>query len=413
MHHIHTLPNGLRIVYERLPYLKSVSIGVWVKAGSIMETEKETGLSHFLEHMAFKGTATRSAKAIADEIDLLGGNLNAATGKTYTCYYARTVDQDLSKAVELLADLVMNPLLDKKDVNKERGVILEEIALEDDSPEDLMYNLLHQGIYQGQSLSGTILGAREAIASYTRDDLMVYRRRFYQPRNTVVAVVGGIEPEALLQQLTVVFESWDDSGSEAAYPNNQLICCDKKLRLEKDVEQMHLCLAYPGFRQRDDRRFMMLALSGMLGGGVSSRLFQHLREDQGLVYSIYASPSSYPDCGDFTVYAAASPQSIHKVIKGIRDEINKVIKDGFAESEFLRTMAQIKTNYALAQESAYQRMNHLGVHLLTSGEIMPFRRILKQLDAVRLEDVNALARAVLQTPCALALVGRGADKIDI
>lgn len=413
MHQIHTLPNGLRIVYERLPYLRSASIGVWVKAGSIMEGERETGLSHFLEHMAFKGTAGKSAKELADEIDLLGGNLNAATGKTYTCYYAKTVDQDLGRAVVLLSELVVRPLLDEKDIDKERGVILEEIAMEEDSPEDLVYNLLHQGIYRGQTLSGTILGKGEAIAAYSRDDLVKYRKRFYHPRNAVVCVVGRFDPETLISQIETAFSGWEEHGGEAAFPVNRLLPCDEALRLEKDVEQMHLCLAYPGLKQLDDSRFTLLALSGMLGGGVSSRLFQRLREEQGLVYSIYTSPSAYPDCGDFTVYAAASPRSIRQVNQSIRQEVEKVLAEGFSQGEFMRTMVQIRTNYVLSQESAYQRMAHLGTHLLTAGRIIPAKEILKMLNKVQLKDVNALARLILDKACALALVGRNAASIAL
>ncbi len=413
MHQIHTLPNGLRIVFERLPYLRSASIGVWVKAGSIMEGEEETGLSHFLEHMAFKGTEKRSARALADDIDLLGGNLNAATGKTYTCYYAKTVDRELHRAIELLSDLVVNPLIRERDVEKERGVILEEIAMEEDSPEDLVYNLLYQGIYRGQTLSGTILGSKAAIASYKREDLMDYRRRYYRPRNTVVSVVGRFDQDALISQLEDAFSAWNSGGEEADFPANALLPCVDALRLEKDVEQMHLCLAYPGLRHMDEERYSMMALSGMLGGGVSSRLFQHLREEQGLVYSIYASPSSYPDCGEFTVYAAASPRSIKKVIKGIRQETGKVLDKGFLEEEFLRTMAQIRTAYVLSQESAYQRMAHFGTQLLTTGSIIPAKEILKKLDRVKLQDVNALARKNLAQSCALALVGKGVAKINI
>lgn len=411
MHQIHTLSNGLRIVFERLPYLRSASIGVWVKAGSIMEHENETGLSHYLEHMAFKGTSTRSARELADDIDLIGGNLNAATGKTYTCYYAKTVDRDLGRAIELLSDLVIHPLMDTKDIDRERGVILEEIAMEEDSPEDLVFNLLHQGIYQGQTLSGTILGTKEAISGYGQKDLSDYRRHYYHPKNTVVAVVGRFDSEELIKQIEAAFGEWEGTEEEAVYPENQLVCCARTLKLEKDVEQMHLCLAYPGLKHLDERRYTMLALSGMLGGGVSSRLFQHLREEQGLVYSIYAGPSSYPHCGDFTVYAAASPKSINKVIQGIHSEVDKVKKKGFTEDEFLRITAQIKTNFALAQESAYQRMAHLGTHLLTAGDIIPARDILKQLDNVRLTDVNDLARSTLDASCALALVGRDVDSI--
>ena len=413
MHQIHTLPNGLRVVYERLPYLRSASIGVWVKAGSMMEGENETGLSHFLEHMAFKGAAGRSAKALADEIDLIGGNLNAATSKTYTCYYAKTVDKELGKAIELLGDLVVRPLLDDKDVDKERGVILEEIAMEEDSPEDLVYNLLHQGIYRGQTLSGTILGNKESIAAYKRQHLMAYRGRYYCPRNTVISVVGRFDPEEVLDRLQEAFSGWDSEGEEAVYPANALMPCDETLRLEKDVEQMHLCLAYPGLRQMDQERYVMMALSGMLGGGVSSRLFQHLREDQGLVYSIYASPSSYPDCGEFTVYAAASPRSIRKVVREIRREAEKALEEGFSQGEWRRNMAQIKTSYVLSQESAYQRMAHLGSQLLTTGGITSPREILKMLDQVKREDVNALAEKTLSRAAALALVGKGAGRINI
>lgn len=405
----YTLPNGLRIVMERLPYLRSASAGIFVKAGSILESQEETGLSHFIEHMAFKGTKNRSTRQLAEEIDMIGGNVNAATSKVCTSYYARTTDRDLPQAVNLLADLVVHPNPNADEFSKERGVIREEIAMEADSPEDLVFNLIHQGLYDGQSLSRTILGSQEAISGYTLESLEAFRRRFYQPANAVLAVTGNFDPKALIQQAEKEFEPWQGQ-TRARFPANTPRQGGDPLTLQKDTEQTHLCVAFKGLPSLHRDRHALIALSTAFGGGVSSRLFQTVREEKGLVYNIYCAPAFYPECGDFTIYAACSPVNLHQVLGIIRQETARIAADGLDEKEFLQTMAQLKTGFVLSMESAYQRMASLGINLLLHDRVIPPRETLAQMKRVRLKDVNRVVGELLLQEPKIAVVGRRAAK---
>ncbi len=406
---IHTLPNGLRIVMERLPYLRSASAGIFVKAGSILESPEETGLSHFIEHMAFKGTKNRSARQLAEEMDMIGGNVNAATSKVCTSYYARTTDRDLPLALNLLADLVVHPNPSEEDFNKERGVIREEIAMEADSPEDLVFNLIHQGLYDGQSLSRTILGSQDAIKSYTLGSLEAFRNRFYQPANAVLAVTGHFDPKTLIQQAEREFGSWQGE-TRAVFPENTLRKGGDSLTLEKDIEQTHLCVAFRGLPSLHRDRHALIALSTAFGGGVSSRLFQTVREEKGLVYNIYCAPAFYPECGDFTIYAACSPGNLNQVLGIINQETARIVRDGLDEKEFQQTMAQLRTGFVLSMESAYQRMASLGINLLLHDRVILPRETLKQMKDVKLKDVNRVARELLGHEPKIAIVGKHAAK---
>jgi predicted Zn-dependent peptidase len=405
----HTLSNGMVVLMEKLSHLRSASVGVFVKAGSILESEKENGLSHFIEHMAFKGTQARSAKQLAEEIDLIGGNVNAATSKICTSFYARTTDKDLPRAVRLLADLVVNAKYEQADFEKERGVILEEIAMEADSPEDLVFNLLHRGLYGSQTLSQTILGSKEAISGYDLKALHDYRASYYQPGNAVLAVAGRFDPEKLIALAEEAFSGWQGKAS-ATCPENLVLPGELTLTQEKDVEQAHICLSFKGMHSLHEDRYALIALSTALGGGVSSRLFQRVREEQGLVYSIYSSPSFYPDCGDFTVYAACAPRKIRQVLEIVRKEIQDVIDNGLGENEFQQTMAQLRTGFVLGMESAYQRMSSMGINQLLLGRVIEPRETLALMRSVRLRGVNRIAAEILGQEAKTAIVGKGIEK---
>jgi predicted Zn-dependent peptidase len=405
----HVLSNGMPLMMERLPYLRSASIGVFVKAGSIMETDEESGLSHFIEHMAFKGTANRSARQIAEEIDLIGGNVNAATSKLNTSYYARITDKDLQKALNLLADMMINPRYEDSDFQKEQEVILEEIAMEADTPEDLVFNLLHEGIYQGQTLSKTILGTGKSILSQTPDALNTFRQRYYQPHNAVLSVVGRFDPQQLITWAEEAFGAWQGKG-RIEYPRNQFKADTPLLTFNKDVEQVQLCLSFPGLESMHDDRFAMAAFSTMFAGGVSSRLFQKIREEEGLVYHIYSAAVAHPHCGEFTVYAACTPQKLKRVMELIKQEAALVIKDGISKAEFAQTMAQMKTSFVLSMESAYQRMAGMGIVKLTHDKTIDPKETLAKLRKVSLRDVNRVARQVLSPEPVIAAVGKQITK---
>ncbi len=405
----HTFDNGLTLLMERLPHLRSAAVGVFVKAGSIVEGKGENGLSHFIEHMNFKGTQSLTARQLAEEIDLLGGNVNAATSKVATSYYARVTDKDLPRAIRLLADMIVRPGADGADFERERQVILEEIAMEADSPEDVVYNLVHKGLYGEQTLSQTILGTKEAIASYTPETLQAFRARYYRSGNAVVACAGRFDEEELIALCSDAFAGWQGEGREE-YPRNDVLPGSGFLTLDKDIEQAHLCLSFKGLSSKSPERHALIALSTALGGGVSSRLFQRVREERGLVYNIYSGPSFYPTCGEFTIYAACAPKSLGEVRALIAEEIQNVLDGGLTEKEFTQTMAQIKTGFVLGMESAYTRMAGMAMYLLLHDKVVTPRESLSLMQKVTLKSVNRVAREVLGGEMKMSAVGKKIGK---
>ena len=406
----HTLSNGLRVMMERMPHLRSVSIGAWVKAGSMLETPSENGLAHLLEHMAFKRTKHRSARQLAEEMDAIGGHMNAATSKLYTVYYAKVTDTDLPKAIDLLADITCRPTIDPEDLAKEKNVIIEEIAMVDDSPEDTVYDLLNDALYRGQSLSMPITGTREHVIGYTQDDVQAFRQKYYTPANTVIAVAGHFKAESLLDMLEQQFGAWQ-GNNEADFPPNQANVQPVQLACDKRSEQTHICLGYRGIPYEAPGKYAMMALNTLFGGGVSSRLFQRVREEKGLVYSIYSAPSSYPGCGDFAICAAAAPGSAARVIREILEECSRLLRDGVSEQELEQAKAQLRTGFVLSQESAYARMSSLGMQSLLRSKVTLPSQTLRGITRVTPKAVMAMAQHIFTQQPSMAVVGRNAEKL--
>ena len=404
-----TLENGLTLLVETMPYLRSASIGVWVKAGSVLETPEENGLSHFMEHMAFKGTQKRTSRQIAEEMDAVGGHLNAATSKLCTNYYAKVIDEDLPLAADILADIVRNPALDRQEMDKERGVILEEIAMVEDSPEDVVYDVLAEAVFGAQPLGQTILGPSERIAAYQPEDLRAFRARHYGPQNTVVAIAGNVEPQRVRALIEEKFGDWRGAAGEI-FPEEVAIDEQRRLFRDKDTEQVHLCVSFRGVGMGSPLVYPMAVLNNMLGGGTSSRLFQRIREELGMAYTVYSGPSNYPHCGEFTIYAATSPKHAHTVLEQIDIEIRKLLDDGFSEKEFTMAKAQLKGSYVLGLESAYNRMSALGHNQMLLGRVIPPEETIAAIERVTPEDVRAIAAQMLSGPRAYAVVGRKAEK---
>ena len=400
-----TLPNGLRVIAEPLPHLRSVSIGVWVRAGSILESPEQNGLSHFIEHLAFKGTARRSARQIAQEMDAVGGYLNAATSKLSTTYYAKVIDEDLDLAADILADIVIHPAYDEKEMNKERSVVLEEISMTDDSPEDVAYDLIAAAMFGDQPLGRTILGPREIIEGCSREDILAYRARHYSPMNACVAVAGNFEMNQLREILEKHFGSWQGSAGEL-YPVNLVNRAPGVLTADKDTEQAHVCLGYNGKELGSDDVYAMAVFNSVLGGGMSSRLFQRIREESAMAYSVYSAPSAYPHCGDFTVYAAVSPKNVRAVVAEIDDEIEKLLKDGITDEEFRMAKAQLKGGFILGQESAYNRMNGMGSNLALLNRYISTEETIRRIEAVTRNDAQRVAEETLRGPRSEAYVGK-------
>lgn len=404
-----TLPNGLRVIAEPLPHLRSVSIGVWVRAGSILESPEQNGLSHFIEHLAFKGTARRSARQIAQEMDAVGGYLNAATSKLSTTYYAKVIDEDLELAADILADIVIHPAYDEKEMNKERSVVLEEISMTDDSPEDVAYDLIAAAMFGDQPLGRTILGPREIIEGCSREDILAYRARHYSPMNACVAVAGNFEMNQLREILEKHFGSWQGSAGEL-YPVNLVNRAPGVLTADKDTEQAHVCLGYNGKELGSDDVYAMAVFNSVLGGGMSSRLFQRIREESAMAYSVYSAPSAYPHCGDFTVYAAVSPKNVRAVVAEIDDEIEKLLKDGITDEEFRMSKAQLKGGFILGQESAYNRMNGMGSNLALLNRYISTEETIRRIEAVTRDDAQRVAEETLRGPRSEAYVGKKITK---
>ena len=400
-----TLPNGLRVLCEQLPHLRSVSMGVWVKAGSILEREHENGLSHLIEHMAFKGTGRRSAKQIAQEMDAVGGYLNAATSKLCTCYYAKVIDENLPLAADILSDIVRFPAIDPKELDKERNVVLEEISMTDDSPEDVAYDLIASAMFGKQPLGQTILGPRELIAGYTREDILAFRARHYSPMNTCVAIAGNFDLNQVKELMAQRFGDWT-GGTGEIFPVNAVNQNPQTLTADKDTEQAHICLGYRGKPLGDADAYPMAVFNSILGGGMSSRLFQRIREESAMAYSVYSAPSAYPHCGDFTIYAAVSPRNVKTVLAQIDEETSRLVRDGATQEEFSMAKAQLTGGFILGQESAYNRMNSMGSNMALMNRVITTDETIRRIEAVTPEDVRRVAAETLGSPRSQAFVGK-------
>ena len=403
------LNNGLTVLVEPMPYLRSVSIGAWVKAGSMLEAPSENGLSHFMEHMAFKGTGKRTARQIAEEMDAVGGQLNASTSKLCTNYYARVIDENLPLAADILADMVRDPALDPAETDKERGVVLEEIAMVEDSPEDVVYDVLAEAAFGSQSLGQTILGPAEKIAVYTPDDLRAFRRRHYGPKNAVVALAGNVDISAARDLMEEKFGSWEGAAGEE-FPDAVAVEQPCKLAKDKDTEQVHLCMSFRSHEMGSPDVYPTAVVNNVLGGGMSSRLFQRIREDLGMAYSVYSGPSSYPHCGEFTIYAATNPKNAKMVLEQIDIEIKKLLEKGITEKEFTMSKAQLKSSFILGLESAYNRMSALGHNQILLNRVIPPEETIAAIEKVTVDDAMAVAQRMFTGPRAYAVVGRKAEK---
>lgn len=402
-----TLSNGLRVIGERLPHLRSCSVGVWIRTGSMMEKPEENGLSHFIEHMVFKGTSKRSARDIAEEMDAVGGQLNAFTGKDCTCFYTKVIDTDLPLAIDLLSDLTLNAVFDETELDKERGVVLEEINMTEDTPEDIVHELLAQAQFGSQSLARPILGDVAQIKRYMRQDLVTYQSHHYRPGNAVISLAGNYELEAVEKLISDAFGMWEGIGTPEM-PMGMHSLQNQRLFRDKETEQTHISIGYPGVGLGDENTYTLAVLNNILGGGMSSRLFQRIREDLGMAYSIYTYPGTYPGCGTFNIYAGTSPKNAKMVIEQIQLEINKLLKDGIAKKEFDQAKTQLRGGYILGLESASGRMQSIGRGVLLLNHPKTPDETINNIELVSLEGVHNIAQEILTVQPNYAVVGKAA-----
>ena len=326
------LSNGIRVLTEHMESVRSVAIGVWVNAGSVFETDAEAGVSHFIEHMLFKGTEKRSASDIAAETDAIGANLNAFTAKECTCFHIKALDEDLETAVELLSDIVLKSTLDPSQMDRERGVVLEEIAMTEDSPEDIVFDRASEQLFLGTPIESEILGTEQTVQSLGRDDLIRYMQRHYTAENTVIAVAGSFERETLIALLERYFRD-AAQGERHAAPAVSIRAGFRSALVKKDVEQINLCLALPGAALGTDEYFAQAVLSNALGGSMSSKLFQNIRENKGLAYSVYSATASFACGGLFYIYAGIRPGTEQEVLQAIDEELKALRSEGISRAQ--------------------------------------------------------------------------------
>ncbi len=403
-----TLPNGLRVVGEKLTHVRSCTVGVWVKVGSMNEAPDENGMSHFIEHMVFKGTTNRSARQIAEEMDMVGGQLNAFTSKECTCYYAKVTDDELQTAVDILSDLALRPIFDEKELNKERGVVLEEIAMVEDTPDDLVHELLSDAQYSG-SLRYPILGPGRLIRQYSREDMVRYWARHYVPENMVLAIAGNYDWEPFLELVNRYFDVFPNQQGDERPFEQQHFVSGRKAK-SKDTEQLHICLGFPGVESDNDAIYPLSVFNNALGGGMSSRLFQRIREELGMAYSVYTYPSSYRGVGSFNVYAGTNPENGETVIRELQEQMALFLKDGMTDKEFRSAKAQLRGGFLLGLESSSGRMQSLGRGMLLFGKTRSPEEVIQKIDAVTMEDTMALASRILSASPSAAIVGKNAQK---
>lgn len=386
------LPNGLRVVTEEMPHVRSVTIGVWVGAGSRHEDPDQAGVSHFIEHMLFKGTGTRSARAIAEAVDALGGNVNAFTAKECTCFYARVLDEHMVPALDLLADLVLDPRFDPGEMEKEKNVVCEEIMMYEDSPEDLVHDVFAQALWPDHALGRAIQGRVETVRGLGRGDVLAYYEAFYTPANMVVAAAGHVAHDRLVEEVARRFGA--RSGPAPAARMMPPRAAASRMYREKDIEQVHICLGGEGVPLSDDRVYALHLLGNLVGGGSSSRLFQEIREERGLAYSVYAFHNAYRDAGLAGVYLAASPEAARRSLELAVAELERLQDRGVDEAELARNKEQVKAAFLLGMEGSASRMNHLGRSELLKGFVLSPEELIARLEAVTPEEVQRLARAV-------------------
>ncbi|MFD5385964.1 M16 family metallopeptidase [Streptomyces sp. NPDC127074] len=411
-----TLPGGLRVVTETLPSVRSATFGIWAHVGSRDETPTLGGATHYLEHLLFKGTRRRSALDISAAIDEVGGEMNAFTAKEYTCYYARVLDTDLPLAIDVVCDMLTGSVIGAADVDAERGVVLEEIAMTEDDPGDCVHDLFAHTMLGDTPLGRPVLGTVDTVNALGRDQIARFYRKHYDPTHLVVAAAGNVDHDDVVRQVHAAFDGAGALSRTDAVPVaprsgiRAIRTAGKVGLLNRKTEQAHVVLGMPGIPRTDDRRWALGVLNTALGGGMSSRLFQEVREKRGLAYSVYSYTSSFADCGLFGVYAGCRPNQVHDVLKICRDELTQVAENGLSDEELRRAVGQLAGSTVLGLEDTGALMNRIGKSELCWGEQMSVDDMLERIAAVTPDEVREVARDVLGQRPSLSVIGPLKDK---
>ena len=398
---VSTLPNGLRVVTDRMEGVETASIGVWVDVGTRNEPEDVNGVAHLLEHMAFKGTERRSARAIAEEIESVGGHLNAYTSREHTAYYARVLKDDVPLAVDILGDILQHSVFDAEELGRERTVILQEIGQALDTPDDVIFDLFQERAYPSQGLGRPVLGQEDIIRNIQRDAVAHYMRRHYGASRMVLSAAGAVEHDRIVELAAARFADLADAPGIPPEPA-RYVGGDR--RDEKDLEQVHIVLGFPSVSFADPDYYAAQLLSTLVGGGMSSRLFQEIREKRGLVYTIYAFGASYMDGGLFGIYAGTGEDEVKELMPVLCDSLVETA-DTLTDEEIGRTRAQLKASLLMGLESSSSRAEHFANHMLIYGRPLPSSEIIGLIDAVDRDAVARVARRIFAAPPTLAALG--------
>ncbi|MBU8906963.1 M16 family metallopeptidase [Desertibacillus haloalkaliphilus] len=395
------LANGLRLVCEQIPHVRSVSIGIWVHTGSRFETESENGISHFLEHMFFKGTKNRSASEIAEAFDRIGGHVNAFTSKEYTCFYAKVLDEHASYAIDILSDMFFNSIFAEEEVKKEKNVVFEEIKMVDDTPDDIVHDYLSEASYGVHSLGYPILGTVDTLKTFDGDFLRDYMKRHYTAEHVVVSMAGNIDDQ-LIDTVKSTFSAVKPGkqGPKVEAPT----FLAKRITKQKDTEQAHLCLGFNGLQIGHEDIYPLVVLNNLLGGSMSSRLFQEIREKRGLAYSVFSFHSSYQDSGLLTIYGGTAPNQLNDLYDGIKQTLDSLVAGNVSEKEIENGKEQLKGNLMLSLESTNSRMSRNGKNELLLKRHRSLDEMVEEINEVTHKDVNRLAEQLFNRDFSLSLI---------
>lgn len=401
-----TLPNGLTILTEKMGHIRSVAMGVWIRTGSRHETPEINGISHFVEHMVFKGTKSRSAQLIAREVDAIGGNLDAFTGKETVCFNIKVLDEHVPVALDILSDLVLNPVFSSDEISRERGVILEEIKMDEDNPDYLVHEIFTQNFWKDHPLGRPILGTRETVRRFERDTLFDFYGQRFHGSNMIFSAAGNIDHDSFVEQVTRRFESLP-AGTPVTAQAPPRTAARIILRNKKALEQVQLCLGVPAPPIADETRYATLVLNTILGGGMSSRLFQTVREERGLAYSIYSDLNPYRDTGSLCVYAGTSADRAVQVVQLVMEQFRRLKTEPLPSDELRRAKDQLKGNLLLSLESSMSRMSNLARQQMYFDHFFGMQEILDRVESITEDQVMAMANQLFQPELvAVTLLGR-------
>ncbi|WP_235817546.1 MULTISPECIES: M16 family metallopeptidase [Gracilibacillus] len=393
--------NGMRIVLEEESTVRSVTIGIWVKTGSRNETATQNGISHFIEHMLFKGTVTYTPQQIAEAFDSVGGEINAFTSKEYTCFYAKVLDQHKEMAVNILADMLLNSTFDKEEMEREKQVVLEEINMTEDTPDDIIHDYLAEAAYQNHSLAKPILGSKQIVNHFTQDQLFQYVNKHYTAEHIVVSIVGNVHASFMdMVEEKLTFSVSGNKPQQESPPS----FCPSHTTLHKDIEQAHLCIGFEGLAATDKNIYPMMIVNNVLGGSMSSRLFQEIREKSGLAYAIYSYHSTFVDSGMLTIYAGTARDQLNVVEEKLYTIMDQLQRHGFTEKEWTNSKEQLKGLYILGLESTNSKMSMNARNELLQEDHRSLDEIIEQIEQVQLSDAEEIIQGLTRDRAAQAVI---------